>query len=219
MSNNIAEAIAAKNEVIAAQGTSLDTVLSALEGKAAGSGSDISLGITSAAVGQTIKVKAVNEQGMPTAWEAADMASGSSGEVWELINTSVVPAETTKLTITQDLAGKPFAYYELKYVIQAAVPSDKQDVIVWFSCQSRTTKNASVNVNGAVANQIIVGYASSLGGFVGGGLSLTVQSDVFSYGFNDTVSISKLTMFQMYASNANLHLPQGTKVALFGRGK
>lgn len=39
MSNNIAEAIAAKNEVIAAQGTSLDTVLTALEGKAAGSGS------------------------------------------------------------------------------------------------------------------------------------------------------------------------------------
>lgn len=145
--------------------------------------------------------------------------SGSSGEVWELINTSVVPAETTKFTITQDLAGNPFAYYELKYVIQAAVPSDKQDVIIWFSCQSRTTKNASVKVNGAIANQIIVGYASSLGGFVGGGLSLTVQSDIFSYGFNDTVSISKLTMFQMYASNANLYLPQGTKVALFGRGK
>jgi hypothetical protein len=84
MSNNIAEAIAAKNEVIAAQGTSLDTVLSALEGKAAGSGSDISLGITSAAVGQTIKVKAVNEQGMPTAWEAADMFAD---EQWELLGT------------------------------------------------------------------------------------------------------------------------------------
>lgn len=39
MSNNIAAAIAAKNEVIAQQGTSLDTVLTALEGKAAGSGS------------------------------------------------------------------------------------------------------------------------------------------------------------------------------------
>ncbi len=38
MSNNIAEAITAKNEVIAQQGTSLDTVLTTLEGKAAGSG-------------------------------------------------------------------------------------------------------------------------------------------------------------------------------------
>lgn len=142
-----------------------------------------------------------------------------SGEVWELINTSVVPAETTKLTITQDLAGKPFAYYELKYVIQAAVPSDKQDAIIWLSCQSKTTKNASVKINGATANQVIVGYASSLGGFAGGGNFLTIQPDVFSYDFKDTVSITKLTMFQMYASNTNLHLPEGTKVSLFGRGK
>lgn len=36
----------------------------------AAGGADISLGIASATVGQTIKVKAVNEQGMPTAWEA-----------------------------------------------------------------------------------------------------------------------------------------------------
>lgn len=86
MSNNIAEAIASKNEVIAAQGTSLDTVLTALEGKAAGSGSDISLGLTSAAVGQTIKVKTVDTGGRPTSWETADMASG---EVWETLTFSI----------------------------------------------------------------------------------------------------------------------------------
>lgn len=186
--------------------------------KAGSGGTDISLGVT-AAVGQTIKVKTVDADGKPTAWEAADMTSGGSGETWELINTSVVPAETTKLTITQDSAGKPFAYYELKYVIQVAVPLDKKDATIWFSCQSKTTKNASVKINGTVANQAIVGYASSLGGFVGGGNSLTIQPDVFSYGFADTVSISKLTMFQMYASSASLHLPEGTKVSLFGRGK
>lgn len=48
-------------------------------------GTDISLGLTSAAVGQTIKVKAVDGTGKPTAWEAADMPSGESSEVkeWE----------------------------------------------------------------------------------------------------------------------------------------
>lgn len=50
-------------------------------------GSDISLGVTSATVGQTIKVKAVNEQGMPTAWEAADMSG--SGEVWENVTFNI----------------------------------------------------------------------------------------------------------------------------------
>ena len=82
MSENIAAAIAAKNEVIAQQGTSLDEVAAVLETKAAG-GTDISLGLTSAAVGQTIKVKAVDESGKPTAWEAADMPSG--GGHWETV--------------------------------------------------------------------------------------------------------------------------------------
>lgn len=197
-----------------------DNLVAAInEAYKSGGGVDTSLGIATAKVGQTIKVKSVDDSGKPTAWEAVDMASGGSGETWELINTSVVPAETSKLTITQDLAGKPFAYYELKYVIQVAVPSDKQDATIWFSCQPKTAKNASVKINGATTNQVIVGYASSLGGFAGGGNSLTIQPDVFSYGFADTVSISKLTMYQMYASNANLYLPEGTKVSLFGRGK
>ncbi len=41
-----------------------------------------SMNLTGAQVGQTIKVKAVNAKGMPTAWEAANMASGE--EQWEL---------------------------------------------------------------------------------------------------------------------------------------
>lgn len=45
------------------------------------SGADISLGLTAATIGQTVKVKAVDTDGKPTAWEAVDMAS----ETWELI--------------------------------------------------------------------------------------------------------------------------------------
>lgn len=44
----------------------------------AAGGTDISLGLTSATVGQTIKVKAIDESGKPTAWEAVDMAGGES---------------------------------------------------------------------------------------------------------------------------------------------
>ena len=85
MSENIAAAIAAKNEVIAQQGTSLDEVAAVLETKAAG-GTDISLGLTSAAVGQIIKVKAIDASGKPTAWEAANMQSGGGGGGhWETV--------------------------------------------------------------------------------------------------------------------------------------
>lgn len=38
------------------------------------SGADLSLGITDATIGQTVKIKAVDETGKPTAWEAVDMA-------------------------------------------------------------------------------------------------------------------------------------------------
>ena len=48
------------------------------------SGTDISLNVTGATVGQTIKVKAVDADGKPTAWEAVDMAAGGA-EVWEKV--------------------------------------------------------------------------------------------------------------------------------------
>ena len=108
MSENIAAAIAAKNEVIAQQGTSLDEVAAVLETKAAG-GTDISLGLTSAAVGQIIKVKAIDESGKPTAWEAANMPSGGGhwetvlDTVWEqdVINPTAFNSETGIFTCAE----------------------------------------------------------------------------------------------------------------------
>ena len=47
-------------------------------------GTDISLNVTGATVGQTIKVKAVDSDRKPTAWEAVDMAAGDT-EVWEKV--------------------------------------------------------------------------------------------------------------------------------------
>ena len=44
-----------------------------------GSGTDISLGVTGATVGDIIKVKAVDDSGKPTAWETVDMVGGGGG--------------------------------------------------------------------------------------------------------------------------------------------
>lgn len=44
--------------------------------KEAAGGSDLSLGLTSAQVGQIIKVKAVDDAGRPTQWEAGDLTGG-----------------------------------------------------------------------------------------------------------------------------------------------
>ena len=78
------------------------------DGQGGGSGgTDISLGLTLATVGQTIKVKAVDTDGKPTAWEAAE-----SGEKWEKIAEIIIPddaEESNALTIDKDINGQPFS--------------------------------------------------------------------------------------------------------------
>ena len=59
-------------------------VYDALQDIGTPSGTDISLNVTGATVGQTIKVKAVDTNGKPTAWEAVNMAAGDT-EVWEKV--------------------------------------------------------------------------------------------------------------------------------------
>ena len=98
------------------------------DGQGGGSGgTDISLGLTSATVGQTIKVKAVDTDGKPTAWEAAE-----SGEKWEKIAEIIIPddaEESNALTINKDLNGQPFSLLKArlcskfpKYTGGSAIP-------------------------------------------------------------------------------------------------
>ena len=73
----------------------------------AGGGSDLSLGLTAATIGQTIKVKAVDTEGKPTAWEPVDMA-GDGGETWELIASGEMQ-EAASLNINKDNDGLPLS--------------------------------------------------------------------------------------------------------------
>lgn len=133
MSNNIAEAITAKNEVIAQQSTSLDTVLTALEGKAAGSG-DISLGLTSATVGQTIKVKTVDTDGRPTSWEAADMSG--SGEVWETLAEATLEEESVPIL---DIGAMASAFSNLRFYFTFPIVESVETVQVRLSITNSPT--------------------------------------------------------------------------------
>ena len=75
-----------------------------------GGGTDLSLGVEGATVGQIAKITAVDDAGKPTAWQAVDMPSGG-GETWELINEITIPddaEETNALVINEDLNGNPF---------------------------------------------------------------------------------------------------------------
>lgn len=84
------------------------------------SGGDISLGVTGAAVGDIIKVAAVDADGKPTAWEAADMPSGGGVSFsFDLIVDHTVIAEdlsVMKLTWTSE-AIPNLGKYNLFYAV------------------------------------------------------------------------------------------------------
>ena len=114
------------------------------DGQGGGSGgTDISLGLTSATVGQTIKVKAVDTDGKPTAWEAAE-----SGEKWEKIAEIIIPddaEESNALTINKDINGQPFSLLKArlcgkfpKYTGRSTIPN-----VMFAMLNGKTTGNPS----------------------------------------------------------------------------
>lgn len=76
-----------------------------------------SMNLTGAQVGQTIKVKAVNEQGMPTAWEAADMAGGGGEEDFELIFSDTITEDAREFVRTVDKDGNTFELKEAVVIV------------------------------------------------------------------------------------------------------
>lgn len=102
-SENIAGAISAVNNIVSEQTEALAQIKTNLARKAAGA-TDISLGITSAAVGDIVKVKAVDASGKPTEWEAAGGA-----DIWETIADYTAAEAASWLTINKDANGNAFS--------------------------------------------------------------------------------------------------------------
>lgn len=101
-------------------------------------GEDFSLGITGSTVGQIAKIAAVDDKGVPTAWEPVDMPAGE--KAWVLVADTVTEEDAVGdqwLTWNKDIAGNTFYYSELivkvtpKYAdnnshnISVALPNNK----------------------------------------------------------------------------------------------
>lgn len=90
------------------------------------SGTDLSLGVTGATVGQIAKITAVDASGKPTAWEPVDMPSGG-GETWEEIRTLEISEDIIKTTISTDNDGAPFSLKKI-YIEIKVVPPTNTDI-------------------------------------------------------------------------------------------
>ena len=75
------------------------------------------IAVTGATVGQTVKISAVDDDGVPTAWEPVDFPSGG-GEEWEKIADITLQEEVSNVVIDKDMEGNAFllkAFYVLVY--------------------------------------------------------------------------------------------------------
>ena len=70
------------------------------------------INVTGATVGQTVKISAVDENGVPTAWEPMDFPSGGGGSAkWKLIEHFTVEAETLNYTIPLQEGAEEYGIY------------------------------------------------------------------------------------------------------------
>lgn len=80
------------------------------------SGTDVSLNITGATVGQTVKISAVDENGVPTAWEPVDIDDCLQ---WIEVVDITTSEQTRILTISADKDGRPISQYNALGMIAA----------------------------------------------------------------------------------------------------
>lgn len=175
----------------------------------ASGGGDISLGLTAASVGQTIKVKAVDENGKPTEWEAAKEKTLK----WIKVHSSTLTEEATSFSVSADENGKPITDYNpLGIAVALYIPADSTQADnngpLWVYPQSKNG-DAAIRVLGTISgwktinrDAIWMWQGGDILGFTGN-----------NNGAVPVYRVSDYVMDGVYVSvhgNGN-HLPVGTK--------
>lgn len=191
-------------------------------------GSGIS--VTGATVGQTVKIAAVDENGVPTAWEAVDFPSGGGEDVWEDVCSITIGDDVYCQHILTAAEGK--SYKKLYAVFDGC----GTNAIV--CCQKDTTFPDTYNgVNDNIASSIKLiaagVYASSLlekdsfGYFFstdkGSGVGLTADANprvmpVSAVGAHNSpyLNIAYINVITLYSNNASTAIKSGSKLIIKG---
>ena len=176
-------------------------------------GSDLSLGITSAQVGQIAKITAVDTNGKPTEWSPVDMA-GSGVEWYEVIDTETTEA-VNDLIISTDKNGRPISgYHALAMVLCLMISADS----------TQTSGNGNIWVYPMSDNNLSSGVRTVI--TVSGWKTITRPFNFLYAGSNHAIFVSGAPAgntfdgtynnvfdgIRLYINNAGDHLPTGTKV-------
>ena len=181
-------------------------------------GTDTSLCITGATVGQTIKVKAVDTDGKPTKWEAVDMMGGDLS--WIEIVDITTEEQTQKLTISTDKDGRPISQYNaLGMIFSILFPADATQTSTsgnpWIYPYPKIGENtyryiASVSAWKTVERTLTYGWA---------GLPRVAWSSAMSgqttFGTADPNGDADfMSGLCIYINQSGDHIPAGTRVRI-----
>ena len=145
----------------------VDVTVEALKGQAADAksvydtiqalptGTDISLGVTGASVGDIVKVKAVDDSGKPTAWD-------SYSDQFELLRTITITESTNAVSITQDENGDMFSLSDVFIYCDNKIGQGLNYAAITYSDNNNLTLTVGNALNDARVTQIV---AKNDGGF------------------------------------------------------
>ena len=103
------------------------------------------LDITGASVGQTVKISAVDDSGVPTAWVPVDMVSGSdSNAKFRLIRSITLEEQTDRIDVTADDDGNPFEVTEVYVGVNAQSYEDAYQQVVFLPNGGWATRDAFI---------------------------------------------------------------------------
>lgn len=109
----------------------------------AGGGTDISLGVTGAAVGNIVKIKAVDADGKPTEWEAAEAGM-------RLIRAITLEEQSDRVDITTDEGGNTFSLSNVYCSVDAQSYTDTQETYYFLPNGGWTTGDPTItSTNGS----------------------------------------------------------------------
>ena len=166
--------------------------------------------VASAAVGQTVVAKAVDENGVPTEWEAADLPSGG-GTQWKLINTITTTEDAlARVTCTVDSNGNPFSLTEV--YVKAVLP-----------ISTTATGSNFFYLNGIYFNGPTAGSKIGYGSLYANGIFNQVSSVNGEYaqwhlhGGRGIPNAPYITKVELCGQSGGKCIPIGTTLEVWGR--
>lgn len=101
------------------------------------SGTDLSLGVIGATVGQIAKITAVDASGKPTAWAPVDMPSGggspSMSSDWTLLADITLSEDSAVIKIDKTAAGDSFSIRELAFFGEVKCDTINKELTLWLN--------------------------------------------------------------------------------------